>query len=158
MTGYLLQCTWAAMASMVLLRMSPFWSLPQSRLIEHPLPATLARDAIAGFPHCWLCLAGLDLPRFECRSQVLDLEHLLINPDTHYNKNNTNCTEIIFTAVHDFTSELKPGIQVSLARWLRITLYGTKTKGHFQWSFFISGRDCLGLLWLMQGIEHVKQK
>jgi hypothetical protein len=105
------------MASMVLLRMSPK-SLSQSRLFQHPLPATLAGETLAGFPCCWLGLAGLDLPKFECRSQVPDLGHLymLINPDTHHNKKNTESTEIIYTAIHDFTSKLNPGIQVGLAR------------------------------------------
>ncbi len=42
-TGYLLWRTWAAVASMVLLQMSPSRPLSQSRLIQHPLPAMSAR-------------------------------------------------------------------------------------------------------------------
>jgi hypothetical protein len=42
-TGYLLHYIGAAMASMVLLQMSPSWLLSQSRLIQHPHSAALAR-------------------------------------------------------------------------------------------------------------------
>ncbi len=119
--------TWAAMASMVLLRMSPSWPCSNSILIQHPSSAMLTGDTLVGFPCCrlglaWLSLACLDFS-VDPKSQILrTCKSTQIRITS---KNNTNSTWIMYTAIHIVTFKENPGGRVDLASWLRISLSQT---------------------------------
>jgi hypothetical protein len=75
-----------------------------------------------GFPCCWLGLARLGPPRFECKtkSQILSTSKSIQIHIT--SKNNTNSTEIIYLAICDFAFRLNPSRWSGLASWFQISV------------------------------------
>ncbi len=122
---------------MVLLRMSPSWPLPKSRLIQHPL-RHVAGNALVGFLYCRL---GLAWPSLACLDLSVDPGPQILNTckssQIHItSKTNTNSKNHRHGDTY-FISGVNSGKRVGLANWLRVTLSGMGGGGGYKNVLFL---------------------